>query len=289
MPHIINVACIQNCATDDLRANLACLDDLVHEAAYRGADMVALPEACEFLSNDREAMKAHAKPLEEHSAFQLLRDRAQHHNIWMLIGSLTVRDENDFMANRSLLVDPRGKLVCHYDKIHMFDANVPGQKSMRESDLYRPGTMAKLASLPGGVMGMSICYDVRFPHLYRSLAKAGATILSVPAAFMQATGEAHWHALLRARAIENGCFVIAPAQTGHHYGDRYSYGHSLIVDPWGRVVTDAGTEVGVSIGVMKLGEVGQARACIMSLEHDRVFEPPVPIMMQELIKRGYGA
>ncbi|SDE67491.1 carbon-nitrogen hydrolase family protein [Kordiimonas lacus] len=284
MAHMLNVACVQNCATDDLTANLAELNDLISQAARDGADIVALPEACEFLSGDNLAMKAHATPLAEHHAFQFLRDCAAHHGIWLLIGSLTTRDDAGSMVNRSLLVDPKGDLAASYDKIHMFDAKVPGQKMERESDLYRPGGTAQLAALPGAVLGMSICYDVRFPHLYRSLAKAGATILSVPAAFMQATGEAHWHALLRARAIENGCFVIAPAQTGYHYGTRYSFGHSLIVDPWGRVVADAGAKVGTVHAQINLEDISWARSSIMSLNHDRIFEPPSPKHAQDVSK-----
>ncbi|MFC3053238.1 carbon-nitrogen hydrolase family protein [Kordiimonas pumila] len=275
MSATLNVACVQNCATDNLTANLKEIDLLIAEAVSKGAEFIALPEACEFLSGDKEAMKAHAKPASEHRAFQHLVTKAKHHGVWLLIGSLTMRDCNNNMVNRSSVVGPAGQLVATYDKIHMFDANVDGVRGSNESALYKPGEKACLAALPWGFLGMSICYDVRFPYLYRSLAKAGATLLSVPAAFMQATGEAgHWNTLLRARAIETGCFVIAPAQYGNPYGARQSYGHSLIIAPWGEILAEAVTEAGVITATLDLEAVAAARSRIMSLNHDRDFEAP---------------
>lgn len=278
MSGILNVACVQNCASNDLDGNLARLEGFIAEAADGGATFVSLPEACEFLSPDRDVMKAHARPAADHLALQRLTACAQQHEIWLLIGSLTMRDDDGAMVNRSLLVGPDGNINATYDKIHMFDANVPGMKKSRESDLYRPGKEARLAALPGAVLGMTICYDLRFPHLYRSLAKAGATIMTVPAAFMKMTGEAHWHVLLRARAIENGCFVIAPAQWGNPYGARLSYGHSLIIDPWGRILADAGGGgEGVVMANLDMQAMVDSRNVIMSLDHDRPFSAPEPL------------
>lgn len=274
----LHVACVQNGATDDLDANLHELDRLIAEAAKGGATFVALPEACDFLSGDKTRMRNYARSATDHEAYQALAAKAKALGIWLLIGSLTMRNEAGNMVNRSLLIRPDGTLGAHYDKIHMFDANVTGSRGSNESDLYEPGTKACLAEIPGAVLGMSICYDVRFAYLYRALAKAGATVLAAPAAFMQATGEAgHWEVLLRARAIETGCFMIAPAQYGNPYGERLSYGHSLIIAPWGEVLADAGTGVGVVHAALDLREVEAARSRIMSLDHDRPFQAPVAI------------
>jgi len=274
MTQTLTAACVQNCATGDVADNLARLEALIAEAAAAGATFIALPEACEFLSGDREEMRRHARPVAESVAFQRLSRIAADKGVWLLIGSLTVRDQSDAMVNRSLLVAPDGSLVAHYDKIHMFDANVPGQKDSRESDLYEPGKAARMADLAGIPFGFSICYDVRFPHLYRSLAKAGAQIIGAPAAFTKMTGEAHWHVLLRARAIENGCFIVAPGQWGNPYGERQSYGRSLIIDPWGRVLADAGEGEGIAVATLDLDEIARARNIIMSLDHDRPFDGP---------------
>ncbi|WP_417459300.1 carbon-nitrogen hydrolase family protein [Kordiimonas sp.] len=274
----LHVACVQNGAGDNLSANLRELDGLITEAAKGGASFVALPEACDFLSGDKAAMRDYARSATEHQAYQALVAKAKALGIWLLIGSLTMRNHAGTMVNRSSLICPDGTLAAHYDKIHMFDANVTGTKGSNESDLYEPGTKACLAAIPGAVLGMSICYDVRFAYLYRALAKAGATVLAAPAAFMQATGEAgHWEVLLRARAIETGCFMIAPGQYGNPYGDRLSYGHSLIIAPWGEVLADAGTGVGVIHAALDLREVAAARSRIMSLNHDRPFEAPIAV------------
>ncbi len=178
------------------------------------------------------------------------------------------------VANRSYLVDATGEVVAHYSKIHMFDVDLPGGESYRESRTYEPGAAACIAETPWGGLGMTVCYDLRFPRLYRELAQAGARYLSVPSAFTKVTGEAHWHVLLRARAIENGCFVFAPAQCGRHYDNRHTFGHSLIVDPWGDVLADGGDEVGFVTAEIDARRVDEARAMIPSLEHDRPFGAP---------------
>ncbi len=266
-------ACIQHCAGDDAAANVATLIGLIGEASAAGADFVALPEACDFLCGDSQRMRDYAQSAEKHQALHSLAACAAQHKLWLLIGSLTMKNETGDMVNRSLLVDPAGEVVNHYDKIHMFDASVPGMKVTRESDIYRPGERACVHDLPWGRLGLSICYDLRFPHLYRSLAHSGARLLAVPSAFMRPTGEAHWHALLRSRAIENGCFVFAPAQWGNPYGKRLSYGHSLIVDPWGRVLADAQEGDGMALAEIDMSRVDESRAAISSLQHDRPFTP----------------
>lgn len=278
MASYLHVACVQNGATDNPGANMRELDSLITEAAKGGATLVALPEACDFLSGDKAVMRGYARPASEHQAYQMLVTQAKTLGIWLLIGSLTMRDHTGNMVNRSSLIRPDGTVAAHYDKIHMFDANITGTRGSNESDLYEPGRKACLAGIPGAVLGMSICYDIRFAYLYRALAKAGATVLAAPAAFMQATGEAgHWEVLLRARAIETGCFMIAPGQYGNPYGDRQSFGHSLIIAPWGEVLADAGTGVGVIHATLDLREVAAARSRIMSLDHDRPFDMPTPI------------
>ncbi|HYD99546.1 MAG TPA: carbon-nitrogen hydrolase family protein, partial [Alphaproteobacteria bacterium] len=184
--------------------------------------------------------------------------------------------EDGRVANRLFVIDPQGEIRARYDKIHMFDVDLAGGESYRESATFRPGEQAVLAQTPWGGLGMTVCYDLRFPHLYRALAQAGARLLAVPAAFTVPTGRAHWHVLLRARAIETGCFVIAPAQTGTHDAGRQTYGHSLIVDPWGEVLADGGGEPGFVTADLDLGRIDEARGMVPALRHDRPFAPPSP-------------
>lgn len=265
----INVACVQYCATDNIERNMEWAASLIARACDEGANYIALPEACDFLSED--GMKAYARPENEHQALQFLCREAKSRRIWLLVGSLTVAGDEGKLANRSYVIDPLGQVVARYDKIHMFDAHVGGAEVYRESATYQPGSRSVTVEVPGARLGLSICYDLRFPTLYRSLAKSGATLLSVPAAFTQTTGEAHWHVLLRSRAIENGCFVIAAGQCGSPYSGRQSYGHSLIIDPWGRVLAEAGAEEDVIVARLDMDRVEQARASISSLFHDREF------------------
>ena len=180
--------------------------------------------------------------------------------IYVHVGSLAIKISPDRAANRGFLIDPKGEIAARYDKIHMFDVDLEGGESYRESRTYRPGEQAVLADLPWGRLGLTICYDLRFPALYRALAEAGATMLTIPSAFTQQTGEAHWHVLIRARAIENGCFVFAAAQGGKHENGRETFGHSLIVDPWGRILAEGGIEPGVVMAEIDLGEVAKARS-----------------------------
>lgn len=275
MSEPLQLACVQLCAGQDAGENLRLATRLVRQAAEGGARLIMLPEAVDFLHPEAAAFREYAAPVPRHAALAAFRELARETVRWLHVGSLTARDDAGELVNRSFLLDPRGEIVASYDKIHMFDAHVPESTGeSRESDVYRPGDRAALAATPWGALGMSICYDLRFPALFRSLAQAGAVMLAVPSAFMRSTGQAHWHVLLRARAIENGCFVIAAAQCGHHFGERHSFGHSLVVDPWGQILADGGESVGVSFAVLDLDRVQAARNIIGSLFHDRPYSEP---------------
>jgi len=267
----LKIACLQTNTGSDPKHNLEMIEGLMLQASIEKAQFVALPEACDFLHEDSKAMRSYAKSVNNHLALKRICELSKKFNYWTLIGSLTVRQDEERLANRSFLISPQGEVVAWYNKIHMFDANIPGNEEAKESDTYMPGNKLTVAETPWGKLGMSICYDLRFPHLYRALAHRGAHFLTVPAAFTQLTGQAHWHTLLKARAIENACFVIAPGQTGHHYNKRYSFGHSLIIDPWGEVLADGGDKVGVVMAEIDLDKIGKAKAIINSIDHDREF------------------
>jgi predicted amidohydrolase len=244
----------------------------VTEACAKGAQLVALPENVSMLEPNTARMKEKAEQESQHTALRALSKLAQSQGCWLLVGSLAVRvGEVDRVANRSYLIDAKGEVRTHYDKIHLFDVNLGGGEAYRESDYIRPGDQAVISDTPWGRLGMSVCYDLRFPHLYRALAKNGADFLSIPAAFTRTTGEAHWHVLLRARAIETGCYVIAPGQCGTHAEGRQTYGHSLIVDPWGTVLADGGHEPSIVYATIDPAEVARARGRVPALYHDRAF------------------
>jgi predicted amidohydrolase len=276
----MRAALVQLNVTDNLAANLSVTLDMVRKAHAGGADIILTPECTSLLSSSR----AHQRAIFRHEASDLtlaeLREEVASLKVWLLIGSLGVktRDKKGRFANRSFLIGPDGAIVARYDKIHMFDVNVSETEVYRESAAYRPGSRAVIAPTPLGVFGMTVCYDVRFPLLYRKLAQAGAQILTVPAAFNHITGVAHWETLLRARAIETGCFLLAPAQTGFHAETngpgRRTHGHSLAISPWGEVLADGGTEPGVTFVDIDLAEVDRARARIPSLTHDRRITGP---------------
>ncbi len=267
-------------ASDDPEANLPGTLALVAEAAGAGAEIVLTPEVTNCVSASRTRQQAVLRREEEDATLAALRDAARRQGIWLLAGSLALKtgDPEGRFANRSLLIDPDGAIVARYDKIHMFDVEVSETETYRESAGYRPGESACLAATRFGRIGMTICYDLRFPHLYRALAQAGAEVLAVPSAFSPVTGRAHWEPLLRARAIETGCFVLAPAQSGRHAAERgqarETWGHGLAVSPWGEVILDMGTETGAAIVDLDLGEVAEARRRVPSLEHDRPYAPP---------------
>jgi predicted amidohydrolase len=258
-------------------ANIDMAVRLIGEAKSAGADYVQTPEMTNIMEVKRDRLFATIVDESADTALSTLRELARKLGIYVHIGSLAIKLSNERAANRGFLIDPRGEIVARYDKIHMFDVDLAGGESYRESRNYRPGEQAVLHDLPWGGLGLTICYDLRFPALYRALAEAGATMLAIPSAFTQQTGEAHWHILNRARAIENGCFVLAAAQGGKHENGRDTYGHSLIVDPWGRVLAEGGTEPGVVMAEIDVAQVAKARARIPSLQHGRRFEVIEPM------------
>lgn len=251
------------------------IDDAVRmigEAKSAGAEYVLTPEMTNILVAKREQLFAAVVEEEADASLATLRELARKLGVYIHIGSLAIKISPDRAANRSFLVSPKGDIAARYDKIHMFDVDLAGGESYRESRNYRPGELAVLADLPWGRLGLTVCYDLRFPALYRALAEAGATMLAIPSAFTKQTGEAHWHVLIRTRAIENGCFVFAAAQGGKHENGRETYGHSLIADPWGRILAEGGIEPGVVMAEIDPAEVAIARARIPSLQHGRRFE-----------------
>ena len=271
---VFKAACVQLNAGNDLAGNLRVISDRVHEAAAQGAQLVMLPEYAALLDGSGRVMRDNSFPESEHPALSACQALVRDTGVWLLVGSLTIRIDDQRMANRSYLLAPDGTVVATYDKIHMFDVTLPSGKVIRESSAYQPGTRAVTAALPWGTLGMTVCYDLRFPNLFRSLAQAGAMFLAVPSSFQRETGVAHWHSLLRARAIENLSYVFAPAMCGDHPGGRSTFGHSMIVDPWGRVVAELGAEPGICYAEIDPGEVTRVRTMLPSLTHDREFEAP---------------
>ncbi|GAB1718090.1 MAG: Nitrilase/cyanide hydratase and apolipoprotein N-acyltransferase [Nitrobacter sp.] len=245
---------------------------LIREAAAQGAHFIQTPEVSNIMQTDRIALFEHLRSEDDDRSLAAYRDLARELKIHLNVGSLALRATPDKAVNRSFLIGPSGDVLARYDKIHMFDIDLGGGESYRESANYQPGETAVIADLPWGRLGMTICYDLRFPALYRALAEAGASFLTVPSAFTRKTGEAHWHTLLRARAIENGCFVFAAAQAGLHENRRETFGHSLIVDPWGAILAEAGgLEPGVVLATIDPAKVAAARNAVPSLQHGRRF------------------
>jgi len=277
----MKAAILQLSVSDDPAANLAVTRAMLADAVAQGAQFVLTPEVSNCISTSRDHQRAVLCHEEEDPTLAALRSDAEALGVWLLIGSLGLKtgDADGRFANRSFLIDPQGEITARYDKIHMFDVQVTPTETWKESAAYCPGDRAVLARTPFAAIGMTICYDVRFPALFQALADAGAQILTVPAAFSPVTGAAHWHTLLRARAIETGCFVIAPAQTGTHASaankTRDTYGHSLVVAPWGEVLLDAGTEAGVYLFDLDLAQINAARARVPSINHKRPFGLPV--------------
>ncbi len=272
----MRVGLVQMTSGEDLHANLAAALDGVRRAAEGGAQFVLTPEVTNLIASSRRGQAAQISHEDDCGFLRALRDEAGARGVWLLIGSLAVKtdDPDGRFANRSFLISPAGEIVARYDKIHMFDVEIDAKESYRESAHYRPGSHAIVAQTDFARIGMTICYDLRFPGLYRDLAKKSAQILTVPAAFSPVTGAAHWEVLLRARAIETGCFVLAPAQTGQNTTKRATYGHSMVVAPWGQILADGGKEPGVTLVDLDLNEVKRARARVPSLSHDRTYEGP---------------
>ena len=265
------VACVQMTSAREFAPNIAVVAESVRSARAQGADLVLLPENVSMLEPINRLLLEKSRAEEEHPALAAFQALASETGAWLLIGSLSVAVEGGKVANRSILVDAAGGIVARYDKIHLFDVDLGGGESYRESATVAPGDAVTLAETPWGLLGMTVCYDLRFPQLYRTLAQRGASFLSIPAAFTRTTGQAHWHVLQRARAIENGAFVFAPAQCGTHAEGRQTFGHSLIIDPWGEVLADGGEEPGIVLAQIDPEAVTSARARVPSLRHDRPF------------------
>lgn len=276
----MKTALIQLNVTDDPVANLPVTVDFVRQAASEGAQFILTPEVTNCLSTSRAHQQDVLQLEADDPTLAALRAEAEALGVWILIGSLALKttDADGRFANRSFMIDPQGEVVARYDKLHMFDVQVTPEETFRESDGYRPGDRAVIAATDFGTVGMTVCYDVRFAALYLALARAGARLLTVPAAFSPVTGAAHWHTLLRARAIETGCFVLAPAQTGTHASARHktrsTYGHSLVVTPWSEVQLDAGSAPGVYMTDIDMRQVDTARGKVPSLENARPFDGP---------------
>ncbi len=258
-------------------ANVDAAVALIAEAKAAGADYVQTPEMTNILEARRDALMAAILPEREDPSLAAFREVARAHRLWLHIGSLALKVSPDRAANRGFLIDPHGEITARYDKIHMFDVDLPNGESYRESRSYAPGEHAVVANLPWGRLGVTICYDLRFPSLYRALAEAGSAFLAIPSSFTKQTGEAHWHVLNRARAIENGAYVFAAAQGGRHENGRDTFGHSLVIDPWGRILAEGDTEPGVVMCEIDPAAVGTARSRIASLQHGRRFEIIEPL------------
>jgi len=259
---------------NDLAANLDAVKAMTREAAAGGARFVMSPEYALMMDGSGRVMRERALDAEGGPALPELQALARELSIWLLVGSLTLKIDGERMVNRSYLLADDGRLIAHYDKIHMFDVTLPDGKVIRESSAYCAGDRAVVSDTPWGRLGMTVCYDLRFPQLYRALARAGAIYLTIPSSFQRATGKVHWHTLLKARAIENACFVFAPAMCGEHPGNRTTYGHSLVVDPWGEVLADGGEAPGIVYADVDPARVARVRGMLPCLDHDREFRAP---------------
>lgn len=273
MSQIFRAACVQMRSGVEPSENVRVAEALIREAHGLGAQFVATPEVTVLFESETDRLFAKVHAEDDDPSLLQLRGVAAALNLWLLIGSMAIRVGERQCANRSFLIDPRGQIAARYDKIHMFDVDLPNGETYRETRNFRRGERAVLAQLPWGGIGLSVCYDLRFPQLYRALAQAGASFLTVPAAFTHTTGIAHWHVLLRARAIETGCYVLAPAQGGLHANGRHTFGHSLIVAPWGEIVAEAGEDPCVIVADIDPARVAEVRGRIPALKHDRSLPP----------------
>ena len=276
MAEYFKVALIQNRAGADMDANIAECDALTRQAHDQGADLICFPEMFSCLHSSDGSLDAGPRPQDNHPALRHFSQLAAELGTWIQPGSVAVETPSKKLRNRAVMIDPSGELVAQYDKVHMFDVDLADGESYRESEIFESGDEAVLAPTPWGLVGLTVCYDLRFAYLYRALAQAGASYLTVPAAFMRTTGKAHWHVLLRSRAIETGCYVFAACQWGAH-GDAVTYGHSLVVAPWGEVIADGGESGGVVIADVDPAQVEEARAMVPALRHDRALRTPKPV------------
>jgi predicted amidohydrolase len=275
MPDSFKVALLQTQTGNELAANLETVSAMTREAAQNGASFVLTPEYTLMMDGSGRTMRSRALSPDGSPALPELQSLAKELSIWLLVGSLTLETDSDRIANRSFLIAADGSVQASYDKIHMFDATLPDGKVIKESSAYCPGSRAVTADTPWGRLGLTVCYDLRFPQLYRSLAKAGARYLTIPSSFQRATGKDHWHPLIQARAIENACFVFAPAMCGEHPGNRSTYGHSLVVDPWGKILADGGEAPGIVYADIDPQRVDKVRGMLPCLEHDVAFQSPL--------------
>lgn len=271
MSNVFRAACVQMRSGVDAATNVETATALIREAKGLGASFIATPEVTVLFEAESDRLFAKVHVEDEDPSLLALRTTAKELGVWLLIGSMAIRVGERQCANRSFLIGPDGAIRASYDKIHMFDVDLPNGEKYRESRNFRRGERAVVADMPWGRLGLSICYDLRFPQLYRALAHAGASFLTIPAAFTHTTGKAHWHVLQRARAIETGCYVIAPAQGGVHPNGRHTYGHSLIVAPWGEILAEAGEDPCVITAEIDPAKVAEARQRIPALTHDRPF------------------
>jgi predicted amidohydrolase len=269
MSNVFRAACVQMRSGVDAATNVETATALIREAKGLGASFIATPEVTVLFEAESDRLFAKVHVEEEDPSLLALRDTAKEQGVWLLIGSMAIKVGERQCANRSFLIGPDGAIRASYDKIHMFDVDLPNGEMYRESRNFRRGERAVVADMPWGRLGLSVCYDLRFPQLYRALAHAGASFLTIPAAFTHTTGKAHWHVLQRARAIETGCFVIAPAQGGVHPNGRHTYGHSMIVAPWGEVLAEAGEDPCVITAEIDPAKVAEARQRPPALTHDR--------------------
>jgi predicted amidohydrolase len=269
----MKIACLQITSGDSVEENIAMIHPMVAEAAREGAELVTLPENCFLMASGRQ-FHEQVWSEDEHPALHAAKAMAIEFGVWLLLGSVAVKSiRSEKYLNRQFIISPEGILTAHYDKIHLFDVSIDEGESHQESARFEYGELAVVTSVRDAKLGLSICYDVRFPYLYRTLAKAGAEILAIPAAFTRYTGQkGGWHVLCRARAMETGCFVIAPAQCGKHSSDRQTYGHSLIINPWGEIVAEAGESPEIIYAEIDLAEVNKTRHSMPSLNHDREFK-----------------
>ncbi|MCI0429854.1 MAG: carbon-nitrogen hydrolase family protein [Rhodospirillales bacterium] len=282
------VALVQMNSGREVAPNIDAASHLIREARGAGAELILTPENTTMVEPKRALILEKAKSETEHPAIPAFQALAAETGAWLLIGSLSIKLDEQACANRSFLFSPAGEIIARYDKIHMFDVDLANSESYRESTTFRPGARAVVADLPYGRIGLTVCYDLRFAYLYRALAQAGASYLTVPAAFTVPTGRAHWHVLLRARAIETGCYVFAPAQCGEHAEGRRTYGHSLVVAPWGEILAEAGEEPGVILAEIDPVKVEEARRMVPALQHDRDFSKPAAVRRKPRLTAAGG-
>ncbi len=267
---MVRIALFQSTTGIDPAANAERLVGAIGEAAAGGASMLFTPEMSGLLDRDSERAARNVRVEEEDKVLAACRDAAHAKGIWVHIGSLAVRTDGGQLANRAFVIDPRGEVRARYDKIHLFDVDLPTGESWRESNVYKHGSEAVVVTgTPVGTLGLTICYDLRFPALFARIAEAGSDLIAVPAAFTVPTGRAHWEVLLRARAIEAGLFIVAAAQSGHHEDGRNTYGHSLVVDPWGELLLDMGDSSGVGFAEIELSRITDVRSRVPSISHRR--------------------